>query len=156
QQLPATQRAALVLRDVLGFSAHEAADTLNTTVASVNEALRRARQTMRDRLPERSQHTTLRALGDRGMSSLVDSYVDASERADLVAILSMLAEDATFSMPALPTWYRGRDEITILLTRFALLGRWRLVPVRANGQLAFANYAWEVEQQMYEAQTLDV
>ena len=68
----------------------------------------------------------------------------------------MRAEDATFAMPPLPTWYRGRAEITVFLTRFALLSRWRLVPVSANGQLAFANYALRAEQQTYKAQTLDV
>ena len=156
QHLPGTQRAALILRDVLGFSAQEAAETLETTVASVNGALRRARRAVADRLPERSQQATLRALGDDGIRNVVERYMDAWERADVDAILSMLAEDAAFAMPPLRTWYRGRDAITVFLTRFALLDRWRLVPARANGQLAFANYSWETERQTYTAKTLDV
>jgi RNA polymerase sigma-70 factor, ECF subfamily len=156
QHLPGTQRAALILRDVLGFSAQEAAETLDTTVASVNGALRRARKVVGDRLPERSQQVTLRALGDDGVRTVVKRYIDAWERADVDAILSMLAEDATFAMPPLRTWYRGRDAIAVFLVRFALLDRWRLVPTRANGQLAFANYAWGAEKKQYTAKTLDV
>jgi RNA polymerase sigma-70 factor, ECF subfamily len=156
QHLPGTQRAALILRDVLGFSAEEAAENLETTVASVNGALRRARNAVADRLPERSQQATLRALGDDGVHNIVVRYVDAWERADVDAILSMLAEDATFAMPPLRTWYRGRDAIRVFLVRSALLDRWRLVPVGANGQLAFANYSWEAEKKQYTAKTLDV
>ena len=68
----------------------------------------------------------------------------------------MIAEDATFAMPPLRNWYRGRDAIAVFLTRFALLDKWRLVPARANGQLAFANYSWETEKDTYTAKTLDV
>jgi RNA polymerase sigma-70 factor (ECF subfamily) len=156
QHLPGTQRAALILRDVLGFSAQEAAETLETTVASVNGALRRARKVVGDRLPERSQQATLRALGDDGVRNVVQRYVDAWERADVDAILAMLAEGATFAMPPLRTWYRGRDAIRAFVTRDALLDEWRLVPTRANGQLAFANYAREAEKKRYTAKTLDV
>ncbi len=137
QHLPATQRAALILRDVLGFSAREAAETLETTVASVNGALRRARKAAAERLPAQSQQVALRALGDDGLGKLVKRYVDAWEQGDVDAILAMLAEDATFTMPPLPTWYRGHDAIALFLTRYALRDRWRLVPARANGQLAF-------------------
>jgi hypothetical protein len=63
---------------------------------------------------------------------------------------------ATFAMPPLRTWYRGRDAIRVFLERSALLDRWRLVPVGVNGQLAFANYAWETEKKHYTAKTLDV
>jgi RNA polymerase sigma-70 factor, ECF subfamily len=156
QHLPSTQRAALILRDVLGLSAQEAAETLETTVASVNGALRRARKAVAERLPDRSQQATLRELGDDGVHNIVVRYVEAWERADVDAILSMLAEDATFAMPPLRTWYRGRDAIRVFLERSALLDRWRLVPVGVNGQLAFANYAWETEKKHYTAKTLDV
>ena len=81
QHLPANQRAVLILREVLGFSAKEAADTLDTSTASVNSALQRARATVEDRLPEQSQQATLRALGDDGLRELVDSYVEAWDRA---------------------------------------------------------------------------
>jgi RNA polymerase sigma-70 factor (ECF subfamily) len=156
QHLPATQRAALILRDVLGFSAREAAEALGTTVASVNGALRRARKAAAERLPRQSQQVTLRALGDDGIRQVVERYIDAWERGDVDAILAMLAEDATFTMPPLPTWYRGRDAIAAFLTRYALQDRWRLVPARANGQLAFGCYAWDAEQESYTALSLDV
>jgi RNA polymerase sigma-70 factor, ECF subfamily len=156
QHLPATQRAALILRDVLGFSAREAADTLETTVASVNGALRRARKAVAERLPGQSQQATLRALGDDGIREVVERYIDAWERGDVDAILAMLAEDATFAMPPLPTWYRGRDAIAVWLKRSALTVRWRLLPARANGQLAFAAYAWEAENGVYTPVSLDV
>jgi RNA polymerase sigma-70 factor (ECF subfamily) len=156
QHLPATQRAALILRDVLGFSAREAAEVLDTTVASVNGALRRARKTVAERLPSQSQQATLRALGDDGIREVVERYIDAWERGDVDAILAMLAEDATFSMPPLPTWYRGREAIAAFLTRDALQDQWRMLPAQANGQLAFGCYLWDAEQGSYVGQTLDV
>ena len=156
QHLPATQRVALILRDVLGFSAREAAETLETTVASVNGALRRARKAAAERLPAQSQQVALRALGDDGLGKLVKRYVDAWEQGDVDAILAMLVEDATFTMPPLPTWYRGHHAIALFLTRYALRDRWRLVPARANGQLAFGCYAWDAETESHTALSLDV
>jgi RNA polymerase sigma-70 factor, ECF subfamily len=156
QRLPATQRAVLILRDVLGFSAREAAETLETTVPSVNGALRRARQAAAERLPAQSQQVALRALGDDGLRKLVKRYIDAWEQGDVDAILAMLAEDATFTMPPLPTWYRGHDAIALFLTRYALRDAWRLVPARANGQLAFGCYAWDAEARSHTALSLDV
>ena len=156
QHLPGTQRAVLILRDVLGFSAREAAETLETTVASVNGALRRARKAAAERLPGQSQQVALRALGDDGLRRLVERYIDAWEQGDVDAILAMLAEEATFTMPPLPTWYRGHDAIALFLTRFALRDQWRLVPARANGQLAFGCYAWDAEAGSHTALSLDV
>jgi RNA polymerase sigma-70 factor (ECF subfamily) len=95
QHLPATQRAALILRDVLGFSARESATALDTTVASVNGALRRARKAAAERLPSQSQQATLRTLGDDGIRQVVERYIDAWERGDVDAILALLAEDST-------------------------------------------------------------
>jgi RNA polymerase sigma-70 factor, ECF subfamily len=156
QHLPATQRAALILRDVLGFSAREAAETLETTVASANGALRRARKAAAERLPGQSQQVALRALRDDGLGKLVTRYTDAWEQGDIDAILAMLAEDATFTMPPLPTWYRGHDAIALFLTRYALRDRWRLVAARANGQVAFGCYAWDAETGSHTALSLDV
>jgi RNA polymerase sigma-70 factor, ECF subfamily len=156
QHLPARQRAALILRDVLGFSAREVAESLETTVASVNSALQRARKTVDERLPGQSQQATLRSLGDKGVRDLVERYVDAWERGDAAAILAMLAEDATFGMPPDPTWYRGRDAIATFLPRGPLAARWRFVPTRANGQLAFGTYSWDPATGVYEAHALDV
>jgi RNA polymerase sigma-70 factor, ECF subfamily len=156
QHLPPNQRAVLLLRDVLGFSAREAAETLGTTVASVNGALRRARGAAAERLPSQSQQVTLRELRDDGLRKLVRRYIDAWERADVDAILAMLAEDATFTMPPLPTWYRGHNAIALFLNRYALRDGWRLVATRANGQLAFGCYAWDAETGSHTALSLDV
>jgi RNA polymerase sigma-70 factor, ECF subfamily len=156
QHLPATQRAVLILRDVLGFSAREVAETLRTTVASVNGALQRARKAAAERLPGESQQVALRALGDDGLRKLVERYIAAWEHGDVDAILALLAEDATFTMPPLPTWYRGHDSIARFLTRYALRDRWRLVPARANGQLSFGCYAWDAQTGSHLALSLDV
>jgi RNA polymerase sigma-70 factor, ECF subfamily len=156
QHLPGTQRAALILRDVLGFSSREAAEALETTVPSVNGALRRARKAVKERLPERSQQATLRALGDEAIREVVERYIDAWERGDVEAILALLAKDAKFTMPPLPTWYDGRDAIEIYLRRSALSVEWRVLAARANGQLAFACYAWEAQRKAYTPLSLDV
>ena len=158
QHLPATQRAVLILRDVLGFSAKEAADVLETTTASVNSALQRARVTVETRLPEQSQQETLRALGDAEVRALVESYVDAWERQDVEAVVSMLSEDAAFAMPPLRSWFEGREAITAFLRRQPLSGawRWRAVRGRANGQEALGYYAWDPDSGAYRRFALNV
>jgi RNA polymerase sigma-70 factor (ECF subfamily) len=142
QHLPARQRAVLILRDVLGFSGREVADALETTPASVYSALQRAHKTVDERLPEQSQQATIRTLGDDALRDVVDGYVDAWERGDVDAVVAMLAEDATIAMPPIPTWYSGREAVGAFLRGWPLAGqrRWRLVPARANGQLAFGHY----------------
>jgi RNA polymerase sigma-70 factor (ECF subfamily) len=158
QHLPATQRAVLILREVLGFSAQEAAEILDTTVASVNSALQRARKTVDERLPEQSQQATLRTLGDEAVREVVETYVDAWERGDVDAVVSMLTEDAAFAMPPLQTWFRGRDAIALFLAGWPLSGqwRWRHVRARANGQEALAFYSWDEEEQTYARFALNV
>jgi RNA polymerase sigma-70 factor, ECF subfamily len=142
QHLPARQRAVLILRDVLGFSAREAAEMLDTTSSSVDSALQRAHRTVEQRLPAQSQQTTLRALGDADLRAIVDGYMEAWESADVSAIAAMLADDATFAMPPHREWYVGRDVIADFLARFPLSdGARRLRPMRANGQPAFAHYS---------------
>jgi RNA polymerase sigma-70 factor (ECF subfamily) len=145
QHVPARQRAVLILRDVLGFSAREVAETLEMTPAAVDTALQRARKTADERLPVRSQQATLQALGDERLRELVDGFVDAWERADVDSVVAMLAHDATIAMPPLSTWYRGRDAVEKFLHAVALAPgiRWRLLPVSANGQLAFGEYRWD-------------
>jgi RNA polymerase sigma-70 factor (ECF subfamily) len=158
QLLPANQRAVLILREVLGFSAQEVADSLETSVASVNSALQRARKAVEERVPEQSQQTTLRALGDERLTELVERYVDAWERNDVETVMDMLAEDASFAMPPLATWFGGEEAIRIFLEGWPLSGawRWRPLPVRANGQPALAFYAWDEDEQAYLPFALNV
>jgi RNA polymerase sigma-70 factor (ECF subfamily) len=158
QHLAANQRAVLILREVMGFSAQEVAATLQTTVASVNSALQRARAAVRDRVPARTQQATLRALGDDGLSELVSRYVEAWERCDVDAFASLLVEDATFAMPPLTTWYTPRETIATWAREFALSGtwRWRALPTRANAQPALAFYAWDVPAGAYLPFALNV
>jgi RNA polymerase sigma-70 factor, ECF subfamily len=156
QHLPPKQRAVLIMRDVLGFSAREVAVSLETTLGSVNGALHRARTAVEERLPERSQQATLRALGDDNVRDLVERYIGAWERGDVEAIVAMLVEDAEIAMPPMPLWYRGRDAIAVFLTDWALQERWRFVPVRANGQLAFGTYSWDAEKGTFIASAVDV
>jgi RNA polymerase sigma-70 factor, ECF subfamily len=143
QHLPATQRAVLILREVLGFSAREVADTLGTTVASVNSALQRARVAVSERVPEQSQQETLRRLGDDEVKRIVDRYVAAWERNDVGAFAAMLAEDATFSMPPLATWFAGRNSIAQWAVQEPMNGswRWQILRCSANGQPALGYYA---------------
>ena len=140
QHLPANQRAVLILREVLGFSAKEVAEILDTTPASVNSAMQRARAAVDERLPERSQQETLRSLGDDEIREIVERYIEAWNRGDVDAVVSMLAEEATFSMPPNFEWFRGREAIRDFLPRGPLSIPRVFVPVRANGQVAFGTY----------------
>src|SRR6266498_2707423 len=151
QHLPARQRAVLILRDVLGFSARETAEALETTAVSVDSALQRAHKTVDERLPSQTQQQALRLLGDNELSQLVERYVAAWERNDVDAVVSMLAEDARMTMPPLPTWYSGREAIASFLRGWALseAKRWRLLPVSANAQLAFGGYTWDEETRTF-------
>jgi RNA polymerase sigma-70 factor, ECF subfamily len=158
QHLPANQRAVLILREVLGFSAKEVAETLETTTASVNSALQRARAAVDERLPEQSQQATLRALGDDGVREVVEGYLDAWDRGDIDAVVAMLTEDATFAMPPARSWYRGHEALTAFLGVGPLSGawRWRHVFVRASGQPALAFYSWDEAEGTYLAFALNV
>jgi RNA polymerase sigma-70 factor (ECF subfamily) len=141
QHLPPRQRAALILRDVLAFSAAEIAGVLATSTAAVNSALQRARRTMGERLPTRSQQTTIRLLGDDRLRRLVDRLIDAFERGDVQVIVALLAEDATFEMPPYSGWCRGRAAIAeSWLMPEGPPPRLRYIAVWANGQPAIAAY----------------
>jgi RNA polymerase sigma-70 factor (ECF subfamily) len=155
QHLPALQRAVLLLRDVLGFSAREVADALDTTVASVNSALQRARKPLRAKLPARTQQATLRSLGDRDVRELVQRYVDAWASRDIDTIVSLLVEEATFAMPPHPHWFDGRDAVIAFITS---TGRPRLRHVigRASGQPAIGWYLWDPQASNYAATSLEV
>src|SRR5436190_4590085 len=158
QNLPASQRAALILREVLGFSAREVAETLETTTASVNSALQRARKTVDERLPEQSQQATLRTLGDERLREIVESYIDAMGRGDVDAVVSMLAEDGAWSMPPLGSWFRGPDALAVFLAKGPLSGqwRWRRIASHANGQVAVAAYTWHPAEEAFLPFALDV
>jgi RNA polymerase sigma-70 factor (ECF subfamily) len=147
QHLPARQRAVLILREVLGFSAREVAESLNTTTASVNSALQRARKAVDERLPEQSQQETLRSLGDERLREIVQDFVDAWERGDVAAVAALLTEDAALAMPPLASWFRGRAGIAEFLAGWPMSGawRWRHEPARANGQAALAVYCWDAD-----------
>jgi RNA polymerase sigma-70 factor, ECF subfamily len=155
QHLPPNQRATLILREVLGFSAQEVADALGTSVASVNSALQRARKTIDERLPDQSQQATLSALGDDGVRALVERYTDALGRGDVDAVVALLAEDATWSMPPCPVWYRG-EALATFLAEYPGRERWRHVPAEANGQLAVGCYMWDDQRAGFHAAVLDV
>jgi RNA polymerase sigma-70 factor (ECF subfamily) len=157
QHLPARQRAVLILREVLGFSAREVSESLETSVASVNSALQRARRTVADRLPERSQQATLRALGDERIRELVDAYVDAWSRGDVEVLRALLAEDAIFSMPPWASWWRSRETIAgFAAAAVDVCAEARPVLTRANGQPAIAYYSLDGETGRFLATALDV
>ena len=158
QYLPARQRAVLILREVLGYSAREVAATLETTTQSVNSALQRARATVEARLPERSQQATLRAIGDDDLTLVVENYVDALQTGDVEKVISLLTEDAAWSMPPLASWYRGHDSLRDFLRVGPLSGEWhwKRIVTHANGQPAVAAYTWYEHTGDYRPFALDV
>jgi RNA polymerase sigma-70 factor (TIGR02960 family) len=154
QHLSPMQRAALILREVLGFSAAEVAEQLGTSTASVNSALQRARKAIGSTAP--TQQTVLRNLGDAAVDDIVTRWADAWQAGDVDAIVAMLADDVRYSMPPLPEWYRGKAEIRAFLLRGPLRSRWRFLPTTANGQLAFGTYLWDHAAGAYVPGGLDV
>jgi RNA polymerase sigma-70 factor, ECF subfamily len=157
QHLPPRGRAVLILREVLGFSARETAEALGSTTASVNSALQRARRAIDERLPAPSQQETLRALGDDGVRALVERFIDAFERADVEAIVALLADDAEFAMPPYPAWARGREAVAqSWLMPSGPPDSLRYVATRANGQVALGTYALDRSLGAYTPIALDV
>jgi RNA polymerase sigma-70 factor (ECF subfamily) len=158
QHLGANQRAVLILREVMGFSAQESADILQTTVASVNSALQRARAAVADRIPSRTQQSTLRSMSDHRLRDLVARYVSAWERSDVPAFTALLVEDATFAMPPLSTWYTPRDTIEIWAREHSMSGawRWKAMLTSANAQPALAFYSWDDPTEAYLPFALNV
>jgi RNA polymerase sigma-70 factor (ECF subfamily) len=140
QLLPARQRAVLVLREVLQFSAAEVAGLLDTSVASVNSALQRARAGLAGTAVHEDEITEP---DDRRARRAVEAYVRAFEAADVAALVDLLTEDAVLEMPPVPLWYRGRADYGRFIARiFRMRGPgWRMVPTAANGQPAVAAYA---------------
>ena len=137
QHLPPRQRAVLILREVLAWSAQEVADLLDTSVPSVNSALQRARATIATADTAAEVYDPL----DNGQKALLTRYLKAFEDYDLEALTTLLHDDATLSMPPLPLWLRGHDDIAAWMagTGSGCRGS-RLVPVVANGMPAFGQY----------------
>jgi RNA polymerase sigma-70 factor (ECF subfamily) len=157
QHLPARQRAVLLLREVLGFSASEVAETLETTTAAVNSALQRARQTIEERSPQQSQQATRRQLGDVRSRELLANYLDAWDRRDVDALAAILAEDAIFAMPPFTSWWRGREAVVgFLRWSQPLCPESRYLPTWANGQPAAGWYTWSEERGRFVATAIDL
>jgi RNA polymerase sigma-70 factor, ECF subfamily len=160
QHLPPRQRAVLILRDVLGWPAGATAELLEVSVASANSSLQRARATLRANLPaERTEWAPVSAPTEQERAVL-QRFMDASERADMAALGALLREDALFTMPPQPEWYRGRD---VLIEAWApamagpsAWGAFRCVAVAANRQPALANYLRRTGETEYRALSLDV
>jgi RNA polymerase sigma-70 factor (ECF subfamily) len=146
--LPPRQRAVLILRDVLDWSANETSELLDLTVPAVNSALHRARITLAKQYHRAGGREAVPPPGDR-RDSLLDRYLRAWESADVAALTALLKEDISLSMPPSPSWYRGRQAVRAFLhttifgdALFASAAnmRWRLSSTRANSQPAFASY----------------
>jgi RNA polymerase sigma-70 factor (ECF subfamily) len=160
QVLPPRQRAVLILRDVLDFSAAETAEVLEITVSSANSALHRARTTLSQRYHGLREEHSASSSTDERIQWLLDHFVRAWENADVDGLVALLKEDAILAMPPSPSWYQGRDAIRVFVaaTIFANEGmfrgkarhRWRLVPTKANGTPAFAIYQRDANNQ-YQA-----
>lgn len=106
----------------------------------MNSALQRARKTVEERVHGPSQVDELAALGDERTCQLIDAFVDAWERADVQALLDLLADDAVFTMPPLPAWFDGRESVRRFVVERLFAETWRLLPTRINGQIAVAAY----------------
>ncbi len=160
QLLPPRQRAILILSDVLDWRASEIAHLLEITVSAVNSALHRARVALEKNYhPEKRERAWVRRT-DAATNALLSRYVQAWETDDITGFVVLLKEDATLSMPPVPSWYRGREAIrTILLAvvfRSGVQHRWRLYPTRANGQPAFVVYRADESKRSYRAFSVQV
>ncbi len=140
QILPANQRAVLLLRDVLAYSADDTAAILGASVASVTSSLQRARRTVERRLPDTTQREVIDRLGAQATDRIATRYVEAWERSDTQALVALLCADATFSMPPESTWFAGRAAIAEFLDAEPMRYPWRLIRTDVGGHVAFACY----------------
>jgi RNA polymerase sigma-70 factor, ECF subfamily len=146
QHLPPRQRAVLILRDALDWSANETALVLEMSVAAVNSALQRARATMKEQLPAARLEWAPAADAEAAERSLLETYMEAWERHDESQLVALLREDVRLAMPPHPTWYEGRAAVAAFLTGVAFAPgaeAHRFVPMRANRQPAFGVYRGE-------------
>jgi RNA polymerase sigma-70 factor (TIGR02960 family) len=154
QYLPARQRAVLTLRDVLAFRTAEVAEMLDTTVAAVDSALRRARAQLAEAGPIEDD---LAEPDEEVQRALLEGYVDAFTRADADALVNLLRADVELEMPPTPTWFSGRQAVIGFLGSRVLrrTGQWRMAPTRANGQPAAVAYM-RTDDGRYEAHGVEV
>lgn len=161
QQLPPRQRAAVILRDVAGWTAQETAELLDTSVASANSAVQRGRSALRQALPGRREDWSA-AEPSAGDLALLQRYMEAAARADFDAMAELVREDVVLTMPPNPFWFTSREAM-VAFVRPSLdpespmfVGHWRHLPVRANGQLAVAGYLRRPGTSVFRAQLIDV
>ena len=159
QYLPGRQRAALLLHDVVGWSAAETAEILGMSAAAVNSALQRARATLKKHAGSADRGECEAATASQ--RSLLERYVRAWETKDLDGLVALLKEDAVLSMPPLSEWYQGRDAIRAVCAFYwspATLpySGWRLIETKANGQPAFALYALSTTDSKWHAHVMQV
>lgn len=154
QELPARQRSALILCDVLDWSATEAAELFETTIPAVNSLLHRARVRMEKKYSSKTYEELRLAQADEETRSLLDRYVQAWEAGDIDGFVALLRDDATFPMPPSPLWYQGRKDIRAFVAGTSLAGeaggRWRFLPTRANGLPAFGLYLRDEPSGLYQ------
>ncbi|MGH3012224.1 MAG: RNA polymerase subunit sigma-70 [Gaiellaceae bacterium] len=160
QLLPPRQRAILIARDVLGWSAAESAALLDVSVAAANSALQRARATMKEHLPRRRQEWAPGTDPTRAERELLQRYVEANDRGDPDAMVALLREDALFAMPPQPEWWVGREAIVAGWVSGGFgsesFGEFRSVPTRVNRQPAAACYFRRPGEAVHRAFALDV
>ena len=163
QQLPPQQRAAVILRDVAGWSAAETADLLGTSQAAANSAVQRARAGLRAALPERREDWSApRSEPSAQERELLRRYMEAAAHADIDAMVELVREDAVLTMPPNPFWFTTRAAILAFVrpnldpASPLFAGHWRHLPVRANGQPAVAGYLRRPGTSVFRAQLIDV
>jgi RNA polymerase sigma-70 factor, ECF subfamily len=155
QNLPPRQRAALLLCDVLGWAANEAATLLGGSTASINSALQRARETLAKRYPEGRPLAAPKP--DAAQQRLLGRYIKAWEGLDLDNFVALLKEDATYTMPPLPQWYLGREAIRAFFAfAFKTYAGFRMTPTSANGEPAFAAYSRKDATSPWSAHSIHV
>ena len=151
--LPPHQRAVLILRDVLDWRANEVAELLDLTLPAVNSALQRARATLAKHYHPTGWEAAKPPTIDAAHQKLLNRYMHAWENANIADLVALLKEDATFSMPPLPGWYRGREAIAIFFAstifKEATPGSWRLLPTHANAHPAFGLYQHDAASSGY-------
>ena len=160
QLLPPRQRAILLLADVLSFHASEIALLLEISVSAVNSALQRARVTLEKQYQPSSSEMPQFTRSNVTAESLLTRYLHAWEKDDVDGLVALIKEDATLSMPPVPSWYQGREAIrTFFLTILflpSLHRQWRLLPTQANGQPAFVVYKADETTHTYQAFAIQV